>query len=288
MSKVAATIGAAIVVIFVAGATGLAQPGKQRGGGAPHPAAPAPHAAPPPAPHFAAPAPHAAPPAPHFAAPAPRTPPPAPHFAAPAPHAAPPPAPHFAAPAPHPATHAAPPAPHLAVPGATPQAMPGAPHLAAPGTAPRFTPPRPESHFAGPKAGPQFAAPDMRPNVGRPSGGPPRSALGSAAQGAPLFNRVWPSQGSAPGRGAAGAAGLGAPNGRATALDSPRLTPDVVRRALGPAGRRPAPIATAQGGANASSFVAHRHFAANNAFAPFANNNWHSRNYSGGYGSDHG
>jgi LTXXQ motif family protein len=34
--------------------------------------------------------------------------------------------------------------------------------------------------------------------------------------------------------------------------------------------------------------VAHRHFAANNAFAPFANNNWHSRNYSGGYGSDQG
>jgi hypothetical protein len=33
--------------------------------------------------------------------------------------------------------------------------------------------------------------------------------------------------------------------------------------------------------------VAHRHFAANNAFAPFANNNWHSRN-SSGYRTDHG
>jgi hypothetical protein len=44
----------------------------------------------------------------------------------------------------------------------------------------------------------------------------------------------------------------------------------------------------ARGGANATSFVGHRHFAANNAFAPFANHNWRSRNYSGGYGSDQG
>ena len=112
MSRMTATVGAASLVIFVAGATGLAQPGKQRGGSAPHPAAPAPHAAP-------APAPHAAPPAPHFAAPAPHAaPPPVPHFAAPAPHAAPPPAPHFAAPAPH-----APPAPatHFAAPGQPPR-----------------------------------------------------------------------------------------------------------------------------------------------------------------------
>ena len=35
MSGVAATVGAASLVIFVAGATGLAHSGKQRGGGAP-------------------------------------------------------------------------------------------------------------------------------------------------------------------------------------------------------------------------------------------------------------
>jgi len=60
-----------------------------------------------------------------------------------------------------------------------------------------------------------------------------------------------------------------------------------VRRALGPAGHRPSPIAAAQGGANATSFVAHRHFAANNIFAPFVNNNWNSRGYSG-HGGDYG
>jgi hypothetical protein len=65
------------------------------------------------------------------------------------------------------------------------------------------------------------------------------------------------------------------------------VTPDVVRRALGPAGHRPSPIAAAQGGANATSFVAHRHFAANNIFAPFVNNNWNSRGYSG-HGGDYG
>jgi hypothetical protein len=65
------------------------------------------------------------------------------------------------------------------------------------------------------------------------------------------------------------------------------VTPDLVRRALGPAGHRPSPIGRAQGGANAPNFVARRHFAANNAFAPFANNNWHSRNYNG-HGDDRG
>ena len=73
MSRVTIAVGAASLIVVVAGTTGLAQPGKPRGGGAPHPAPPAPHAAPPPAPHFAAPVPHAAPPpSPHFAAPAPR------------------------------------------------------------------------------------------------------------------------------------------------------------------------------------------------------------------------
>ena len=90
----------------------------------------------------------------------------------------------------------------------------------------------------------------------------------------PLFAHVGPHQ------------ELGVPNGHGVALER-RVTPDVVRRALGPAGHRPSPIAAAQGGANATSFVAHRHFAANNIFAPFVNNNWNSRGYSGhggGYG----
>jgi hypothetical protein len=233
MSRVTATVGAASLVIFVAGATGLAQPGKQRGGSAPHPAAPAPHAAP-------APAPHAAPPAPHFAAPAPHAaPPPVPHFAAPAPHAAPPPAPHFAAPAPH-----APPAPatHFAAPRAAPQAPAGAPHFAPPGTAPSFTAPHPESHFAGPKAGPQFAAPGMRPDVGRQPGFVSPTAPGHGGQGVPLFAHVGPHQ------------ELGVPNGHGVALER-RVTPDVVRRALGPAGHRPSPIAAAQGGANATDLL---------------------------------
>ena len=63
------------------------------------------------------------------------------------------------------------------------------------------------------------------------------------------------------------------------------MTPDVMRRALGPAGRRPAPIGMARGGANATSFVGHRNFAANNAFAPFVNNNWNNRGYRGDYGA---
>ena len=90
----------------------------------------------------------------------------------------------------------------------------------------------------------------------------------------PLFAHVGPHQ------------ELGVPNGHGVALER-RVTPDVVRRALGPAGHRPSPIAAAQGGANATSFVAHRHFAANNIFAPFVNNNWNSRGYSG-YGGDYG
>ena len=90
----------------------------------------------------------------------------------------------------------------------------------------------------------------------------------------PLFAHVGPHQ------------ELGVPNGHGVALER-RVTPDVVRRALGPAGHRPSPIAAAQGGANATSFVAHRHFAANNIFAPFVNNNWNSRGYSG-HGGDYG
>jgi hypothetical protein len=95
-------------------------------------------------------------------------------------------------------------------------------------------------------------------------------------EGAPLFAHVGPHQ-------------LIAPNGRDVALER-GVTPNVVRRALGPAGHRPSPIATAQGGANARSFVGHRHFAANNVFAPFVNNNWHSRGFSshGGYSGDYG
>jgi hypothetical protein len=40
----------------------------------------------------------------------------------------------------------------------------------------------------------------------------------------------------------------------------------------------------ARGGANATSFVGRRNFAANNVFAPFVNNNWNSRSYGGDYG----
>ena len=114
----------------------------------------------------------------------------------------------------------------------------------------------------------------MRPDVGRQPGFASPTAPGHGGQGVPLFAHVGPHQ------------ELGVPNGHGVALER-RVTPDVVRRALGPAGHRPSPIAAAQGGANATSFVAHRHFAANNIFAPFVNNNWNSRGYSG-HGGDYG
>lgn len=63
--------------------------------------------------------------------------------------------------------------------------------------------------------------------------------------------------------------------------------------ALGAAGRRPAPLAAAPGGANARNFVARRDFAANPAFAPFVNNGWNGgyagyAGWNGGYGGWNG
>ena len=110
--------------------------------------------------------------------------------------------------------------------------------------------------------------------MGRQPGSLSPAGPRQGAQGAPLFGYAGPHQ------------GLGAPNGRGAALER-SVTPDLVRRALGPAGSRPSPIGRVQGGANAPNFVARRHFAANNAFAPFANNNWQSRYYSG-HGGDRG
>lgn len=67
----------------------------------------------------------------------------------------------------------------------------------------------------------------------------------------------------------------------------------VVHAALGAAGRRPAPVAAARGGANARNFVARRDFAANPAFAPFVNNGWNGgyagyAGWNGGYGGWNG
>jgi hypothetical protein len=63
-----------------------------------------------------------------------------------------------------------------------------------------------------------------------------------------------------------------------------RVSPQGLRPALGPAGRRPAAIAAASGGANARDFVARRDFAGSTTFRRFANRAWTGRHHLGWVG----